>query len=222
MKRLLKKILVLGFILFSLTGLSAEGVVTASAYFKTISDYYATLNDYSVEYSLKLTGLKDSSGTLTYKNPNLVRMDYKKPEDQVVCFNGSNLVVYVPDNSIVLQQPAKTVASATAQGLSLMTRYYTVAYEKGQSAIPLDSNSNEMVVKFVLTRKSGAETFEHINLAVNPDTKLIRRIEAVTADGKKYIFDFSDYKLNQGIEDSFFVYSAPASANTLNNFLYAE
>lgn len=222
MKKLLKKLFALVFISTCLTSLSAEGVTTASAYFKSVSDYYASLSDYSVDFTLKITNLQAHKGTLTYKTPNFVRMDYTNPVDQVICFNGNNLTVYLPESSILLQQQAKTAASATAQGLSLMSRYYTIAYEKGQSAVPLDKDSSEMVVKFVLTRKSGAESFEHINLAVSADTKLIRRIEAVTGDGKSYVFNFSEYKINQDIKDDFFLYTAPASANTLNNFLYAE
>ena len=195
MKKTLKNLFAITLVSCCLSALSAEGVTTASAYFKSVSDNYAELSDYEVNFTLKISNQREASGSLTYKTPSYIRLDYTKPEDQVVCYNGNNLVVYLPDSSIVLQQQAKNATVATAQGLSLMSRYYTVAYEKGQSAVPLDKGSSEMVVKFVLTRKSGAETFQKINIAVSPDTKLIRRMEAETSDGKIYVFNFSFVKL---------------------------
>ena len=103
-----------------------------------------------------------------------------------------------------------------------MTRYYTVAYETGQNAEPLEEGSDEMVVKFILSRKSASEAFRYIKVCVNEQTKLIRRVEAVTPKGEEFIFNFYDYKLNQGITDQRFIYDAPSSANNYNNFLYSE
>ena len=154
-------------------------------------------------------------------------MDYTNPEEQVICFNGDMLTIYLPESSAVLQQQVSTENSgaaslSTPQGLSMMSRYYTVAYETGQTAEPLDEGSDEMVVKFILSRKSAAEAFRYIKVAVNEQTKLIRRIEAVTPKGEEFIFNFYDYKLNQDLTDQRFIYDAPSSANNYNNFLYSE
>ena len=79
-----------------------------------------------------------------------------------------------------------------------------------------------MVVKFVLTRKSASEAFRYIKICVNENTKLIRRIEAVTPKGEEFVFNFFDYKLNQDLTEQRFIYEAPSSANNYNNFLYSE
>ena len=79
-----------------------------------------------------------------------------------------------------------------------------------------------MVVKFILTKKSNTEAFKYIKIAVNEDTKLIRRIEAVTPKNETFIFNFFDYKVNQDISDARFIYDPPSSANNFNNFLFAE
>ena len=170
----------------------------------------------------------ETAGKLSFKAPDLLRLDYTNPQEQVICFNGDVLTIYLPEAAAVLQQQINpessnnAVSMTTPQGLSLMTRYYTVAYETGQNAEPLEEGSDEMVVKFILSRKNASEAFRYIKLSINEHTKLIRRIEAVTPKGEEFIFNFYDYKLNQGITDQRFIYDAPSSANNYNNFLYSE
>lgn len=216
---------------FSLaTSLFAQSITTASAYFKTISEYYGTLKDYEVDFEIKVDKT-ESAGKLSYKAPDLIRMDYTNPEEQVIVFNGDMLTIYLPDSNAILQQEVSTASGsgngntntlATPQGLALLSRYYTVAYETGQNAEPLDEDSDEMVIKFMLTRKTAAEAFRSIKICVNEQTKLIRRVEAVTPKGEEFTFDFYDYKLNQNITDQRFIYDAPSSANNYNNFLFSE
>lgn len=222
----MKKLILSICALFFVSILSAQSITTASAYFKTISEYYATIKDYEVDFEITVEKT-ESAGKLSFKAPDLLRMDYTNPEEQVICFNGDMLTIYLPESSAVLQQQVSTENSgaaslSTPQGLSMMSRYYTVAYETGQTAEPLDEGSDEMVVKFILSRKSAAEAFRYIKVAVNEQTKLIRRIEAVTPQGEKFQFDFSNYVINQGISDQRFIYDPPTSANNYNNFLFTE
>ena len=212
----MKKLLISFCALFVSTVLFAQNITTASAYFKTISEYYG------IEKA-------ESAGKLSFKAPNLVRMDYTNPPEQVICFNGDILTIYIkePAEAVLQQQvtPDNTNNAATLstpQGLSLMSRYYTVAYETGQNPEPLEEGSDEMVVKLILTRKSASEAFRYIKLAINNDTKLIRRIEAVTPKGEEFVFNFFDYELNQNLSEQRFVYDAPSSANNYNNFLFTE
>ena len=220
----MKKILFALCMLFS-ASLFAQGITTASAYFKTISEYYATIKDYEVNFEIKVDK-QETAGRLSFKAPDLLRLDYTNPQEQVICFNGDTLTVYLPEKDAILQQniTSETGAGAltTPQGLSLLSRYYTVAYETGQAAESLEDGSDEMVIKFILTRKSASEAFRYINIAVSEKTNLIRRIEAVTPKGEVIMFDFYDYVLNQDITDQRFIYDAPSSANNYNNFLFSE
>ena len=224
----MKKLLISFCALFVSTVLFAQNITTASAYFKTISEYYGTIKDYEVDFEIKIEK-NESRGKLSFKAPNLLRMDYTNPEEQVICFNGDILTIYIKEPAEAVLQQQVTPGSAgnatnlsTPQGLSLMSRYYTVAYETGQNAEPLEEGSDEMVVKLILTRKSASEAFRYIKLAINNETKLIRRIEAVTPKGEEFVFDFFDYVLNQDLSEQRFVYDAPSSANNYNNFLFTE
>ncbi len=224
----MKKLIISFCALFVSTVLFAQNITTASAYFKTISEYYGTIKDYEVDFEIRIEKT-ESRGKLSFKAPNLLRMDYTNPEEQVICFNGDILTIYIKDPAeAVLQQQVTPGSSGSAstlstpQGLSLMSRYYTVAYETGQNPEPLEEGSDEMVVKLILTRKSASEAFRYIKLAINNETKLIRRIEAVTPKGEEFVFDFYDYVLNQNLSEQRFVYDAPSSANNYNNFLFSE
>ena len=224
----MKKLIISFCALFIFASAFAQNITTASAYFKTISEYYGTIKDYEVDFEIKIEK-NESRGKLSFKAPNLIRMDYTNPEEQVICFNGDMLTIYIkePAEAVLQQQvtPGSTgnaTTMTTPQGLSLMSRYYTVAYETGQNAEPLEEGSDEMVVKLILTRKSASEAFRYIKLAINNETKLIRRIEAVTPKGEEFVFDFFDYVLNQNLSEQRFVYDAPSSANNYNNFLFTE
>ncbi len=224
----MKKLLISFCALFISTVLFAQNITTASAYFKTISEYYGTIKDYEVDFEIKIEKT-ESAGKLSFKAPNLLRMDYTNPPEQVICFNGDMLTIYIkePAEAVLQQQVSpdgtnSATSLTTPQGLSLMSRYYTVAYETGQNAEPLEEGSDEMVVKLILTRKSASEAFRYIKLAINDETKLIRRIEAVTPKGEEFVFNFFDYALNQNLSEQRFVYDAPSSANNYNNFLFTE
>lgn len=215
------------FLIFAGTAAFSQGITTASDYFKTVSDYYATLKDYEAEIEIK-ADKEEMSGHVSFKRPNLLRIDFTNPQEQVIVFNGGMLTVYLPGPAVVLQQAVESDTQAgganlaTPQGLSLMSRYYVIAYEVGQEPVPFESGSDEMVVKLVLTRRSTSEAFRYIKLAVNADTKLIRSVEAETTKGEKFVFSFLEYKINQDISDQRFIYDAPSSANNYNNFLFSE
>ncbi len=214
------------FLLFS-SAVFAQGITTASAYFKTVSEYYATLKDYEADFDIR-ADKRDMAGKVSYKKPDLLRMDFTSPADQVIVFNGDMLTVYLPEEAAVLQQSVKSEGSGnaanlnTAQGLSLLSRYYVVAYEVGQEPVLLEEGSSERVVKLILSRRNSSEAFRYIKLAINAETKLIRRVEAATSHGETFVFNFTGYKINSDISDQRFIYDPPSSANNYNNFLFSE
>ena len=204
----------------------SQGIVTASDYFKSVSDYYATLKDYEASVEI-VADKQEMMGIVSYKKPDLLKIEFSKPQDQVIVFNGEMLTIYLPGSSSVLQQSVQSdksnaVSMATSQGLSLLRRYYVIAYEVGQEPLPLENGSNEQVIKLKLSRRNTSEAFQTIKIAINCETNLIRRIEALTPKGETYSFNFLDYKINQDITDQRFIYDPPSSANNYNNFLFSE
>lgn len=205
----------------------SQEILTASVYFKSVSDFYGTIKDYEADLDIK-ANRQLMSGKVSFKRPNLLRIDFTNPSEQVICFNGDMLTIYLPGSAAILNQSVDSDSSSgaanlsTPQGLALLSRYYTVRYEIGQDPVPLEDGSDEKVVKLVMYRRNASEAFSQIKLDVSADSKLIRRITATTPQGDVFTFDFKNYVLNQGISDQRFIYDAPSSANNYNNFLYTE
>lgn len=231
----MKKIIILLLCLFVITSLPAEDVIlTAGAFFQSVSEFYGTITDYEAKMGIT-TGSSSMEASVSFKRPNLLRIDFSNPATQVILFNGSQLTIYLPGSSAVLTQTVSSEANAstganlaTPQGLTLMNRYYSITYLSVKKIMQLDdpktveNPSDEMVVKLKLERKNSTEGFRQIILSINPDTKLIRRVEAVTTANENFVFNFTEYALNQRIPDTRFIYDSPSSANTYSNFLFSE
>ncbi len=203
---------------------SAQDLITAEQYYKQVSSVYSQVKDYEAQVTITISKTK-MTGKLLFKNPGMVRIDFTQPASQVIVYNGQTLIIYVPEYRAVFTQEvsgtgAESAAMASGEGLRMMGRNYIITFEKSPTPVPLSDTEPEQVVKLLLKRKTVAEGFTTIILSINPETKLIRRMEGTTLTGDKCIFDFTAIKLNTGITSSRFLYDIPASTNVFNNFIY--
>jgi len=204
---------------------AAQEIVTADKFLAQVGEVYNSIKDYQAR--LRITsGRNDMEGTIIYRAPNLIRMDFSVPQEQVIVYNGEVLMVYLPEYRAILRQEvggeSKSTGAtfASSQGLVLLRRNYLPAYQTGPDPVPLDDKNPTPVVKLVLTRRNVSEGFREIRLSIEPQSKLIYRIEARTVAEELIVFNFSNIVLNQGIPEGRFAYDAPASANVYNNFLF--
>lgn len=219
----MKKVCLLMAGFFASAFIYAQGITTASDYFKTVSDYYATIQDYEADINIE-NGSSLMSGRVSYKKPQMLRIDFANPEDQVILFNGDDLTIYLPGSSAILEQSVDSSGAQnnSATGLGLLRRYYTVQWAVGYDNVPLENGSDEMVKSLVLYRRSTTEAFNKIELFINPEENLIRRVIATTPQNEKFTFDIYNYSINKNLSDQRFMYDPPSSANNYNNFLFGE
>ncbi|MDR0562810.1 MAG: outer-membrane lipoprotein carrier protein LolA [Spirochaetaceae bacterium] len=207
--------------------LNAQEIVTAERYLASVSERYGGIRDYEARITIR-SGNSVMHGTVSHLVPSFLRIDFTSPANQVIVFNGEQLTIYLPEYQATLNQTvssngrASGASMATAQGLTLLRRNYVPVFVTGPTPEPLESGSAERVVKLRLTRRSLSEGFREIIVSVNPDSRLIRRIEGRTIDNRFVQFDFSNVKINQGIPEQRFIYDSPASANMYNNFLFRD
>jgi outer membrane lipoprotein-sorting protein len=205
--------------------LSAQEIVTAERYLASVAERYGAVRDYEARIIIR-SGNTEMYGTVSHRTPSFLRIDFSSPAEQVIAFNGETLTVYLPGYRAILNQNvphrAGGASLATAQGLSLLRRNYVPAFVTGPNPVALENGSPERVVKLRLTRRSNSEGFREILLDINPETRLIRRIEGRTLTDNVVRFDFSNILINQGIPENRFIYDAPASANLYNNFLFSD
>jgi outer membrane lipoprotein-sorting protein len=206
--------------------LFGQEIVTAEKYLEMVSEQYASIRDYEATIVI-VSGNTNMTGTVSHLAPSFLRIDFSRPSDQAIVFNGELLTVYLPEFRAVLNQTINQTRRAgvpgpSAQGLTLMRRNYISSFVSSPTPVPLDANSNERVVKLRLTRRAVSEGFREIILSINPDTKLIRRMEGSTIAGSDVRFDFTNIRINQGIPEQRFIYDSPPSANVYNNFLFRD
>ncbi len=199
-------------------------MLTAENYFDQVSDRYGKIQDYEAQIRMS-KGDTVMSGVLYYKNPNLLRINFTEPEEQVLATDGELLSIYIPKYEVILEQKLKrrsqaaVAQMASQQGLHLLKKNYGVAYLISPDEVPLDEDSDEMVVKLKLDPQSTAEGFRQVVVSVGKNG-LIRRISGVTLGYEELILDFLEVKTNQNIPDARFDYDSPPFANVFQNFLF--
>lgn len=206
------------------TCVSAQEIQTAVAFFDEVSSRYGAVEDYTADLSITSED-QISYGKIEYRIPNQIRIDFEEPTGQVLVSDGELLQVYIPQYNVVLQQTLRRrtdqalATMANEQGLKLLRENYSIAYLDTPDRVPLDEDSDEMVVKLRLNWRGSSEGYRQLILSIDDDL-LIRRIIGVTANYEEIQFDFANILLNNGIPDTRFDYEAPSSANLFNNFLF--
>ena len=197
---------------------------TAERYFDRISEYYGSVNDY--EGDLVITrGDSVQKARISYKNPNMLRLDFSEPEGQVMVVNNEKLELYLPEYRVSFVQPIgnhsdRALANmANSQGLTLMKANYSIGYVSGPAPVPLEDDSPEIVTKLKLNWRSTSEGFRELILSIG-ENNLIRRIEGLTTGMETIVFDFINLEINKGIPDARFDYKSPPEGNTIENFLF--
>jgi outer membrane lipoprotein-sorting protein len=219
----------------ALAAVWGQEIQTAFSYFDLMSERYGSVEDYEADIVIT-TSSGVMEGVLFYKNPNLLRINFTKPADQVLVVDGEKLVLYIPELRVIMEQRLKKRSSAgvaslaSAQGLNLLKKRYSISYlsESGSIPVPLDpvaadggrGSSAEMVVKFKLEWRSTDEGFRQIELCVDDKSKLIRRIVGISSEYERIQIDFLRIRTNIGIPNGRFRYDSPNTANVYNNFLF--
>jgi outer membrane lipoprotein-sorting protein len=206
----------------------SQEIITAERYLETVSERYSSIKDYEAHVVIR-SGSSEMIGNLSYLSPAFLRIDFTRPAEQVIVFNGELLTVYLPEYRAVLNQnitpsrrPAAGASLASAQGLALLRRNYVPSFVTGPNPVPLDEKTREEVVKLRLARKNISEGFREIILSISPGSRTIRRIEGRTIADTLVQFDFTNIRTNQGIPEMRFIYDSPASAYMYNNFLFRD
>ncbi|MBQ3647396.1 MAG: outer membrane lipoprotein carrier protein LolA [Spirochaetia bacterium] len=223
----MKKLFIICLIIFpALFAYSQEQarIVTANEFLNFVSAQYGSIDDYEAKVVIT-KGKEKMDGTIYYKTPSLLRINFDNPKEQVLVVDKEKLVIYIPKYRVIMQQKLKKKSGvsgagmANKEGLKILKQNYIVSYLESPDLVPLDEGSEEMVIKLKFVWRTADEGFRQLIMSVGEDN-LIRRMVCVTADYTEMQFDFTDIKTNEGIPDTRFEYDSPASANVFENFLF--
>jgi len=220
---MLKQNIYILLLLLNINLLSGQEIITAERYLEMVSNRFIEVRDFQANIAIR-SGDSNMAGTISYSSPSTFRMDFTQPAQQMILFNSETLTVYIPElNAVLTQSVNQTRRSGTSstntQGLNTLRRNYVPSYLISPHPVPLDPNSREHVIKLRLTRRSVSEGFREIILSIDPNTRLIRRMEGKTIGDETVIFDLTNIITNQGINSRRFIFDIPASANVYNDFL---
>ena len=164
-------------------------------------------------------------GVLFFKSPNLLRINFSEPEEQVISVNNDILTLHIPDQNVIMEQKLQKHSDATLavmaskEGLELLRKGYSVAFLKGPDPVFLEDGSEEMVRKLNLVWRKTDEGYRQIEMSISEDG-MIRRMKGLTVNYETFQFDFTEIRINQNIPLSRFDYESPPSAYVMNNFLF--
>lgn len=228
-------------------GVAAQELVTAQAFFDQVAQVYAGIRDYQADVviasrrfqrvdddgggagALREVELSRMTGTLSFKRPDLLRIDFSDPAGQVLVSDGDLLTIYVPRLDLIIEQrlggetapAAAALASrlARASGLRSLRSNYAIAYQVGPDPVPLADGSGQQVVRLLLRRRAAEEGFERIEVAVDDD-RLIHSIVGQDRTGARLAIEFRAVRINRSIPDARFRYESPPDANVYRDVLF--
>jgi outer membrane lipoprotein-sorting protein len=207
-------------LIFLSTFLYGQEIVSADRFMEMVSNHYSGIRDFEANIAIR-SGNTDMAGRISYLIPSFLRIDFTRPAEQLIVFNGEALNIYDPSMRATLNQsfgPGRR-SGGTSAGLSLLRRNYVASFVTSPYPEQLDG-SGERVIRLRLTRRSASEGFREIILSVNPDTRLIRRMEGITIGDTTVRFDFTNIRINQGIPEQRFVFDPPPGVSMYPNFLF--
>jgi len=208
------------FTIFLSAFLYGQEIVSADRFMQMVSNHYSGIRDFEANIAIR-SGNQNMAGRISYLVPSFLRIEFTAPATQLIVFNGEALNIYDPGMRAVLNQsfgPGRR-GGGTGAGLYMLRTNYVPSFVTSPYPEPLDG-SGERVVRLRLTRRSAGEGFREIILSVNPDTRLIRRMEGTTIGDHVIRFDFTNIRINQGIPEQRFVFDPPSGASMYQNFLF--
>lgn len=217
--------------LFSLAvGLRAESFVHPSDVAKAMQAKFKALKAYQADFSLSIKDMgktRTSAGVATYGEGGKLNFTFSQPAGDLIVSNGQTLYVYVARLRAVGRQPLKTkdkegkslYSAGTAEGLGNLFRRYHYRFDKPEQPREIDGNRF-----FVLELKEKEITggYDKITLYVEPETYLIRRMQASSPSGRSVELTFSNIKLNPEIDAKLFQFKEPENAKIVDNPLTTE
>lgn len=199
--------------LFLTSALFAQDLIPAAKFFDSISDQYGEVSDYQADITITQENAT-MTGMVYYKSPNLLRINFTRPADQVIVVDGEELMMYLPGQSVTMTQTLKRhnqaalTTMAAGQGLNLLSQGYSIGYLDSPDYVPLEEGSAEQVIKLRLEWRSTDEGFRQIIVSVG-ENGFIRRMEAVTKGYQELRYDLTNILVDQSLPDTRFEFESP-------------
>jgi len=236
--KILKKVFLICLLTFLVLSyaIPQEELLSAKDLLQRISDNFKiNIQDYKANIQW-IQKDKTQVGTLYFKNPQKMRINFSDPEGQVICTNGYELWLYVEYLNLILHQKLlekekeKTEEGKTklienpilinAVGLDKYLTDYSIEYFETKEKVSYKDGTKVYKLKLIRWRSS-KNGFNTVFLTIQ-ENGLIRKVEGVTAAYRHIILEIDNIETNMNISDITFNYKPPPHANTVENCITSQ
>ncbi len=200
---------------------------TVSDVVKRVKKTFSEIETYQANFvivSHKLGKKVHQRGTIKFKAPEKLLVDFSSPYGQKIISNGSRMWIYIPSMNVVADQDlnsdsASLFSSGTRSGLTrLFSKYH---YKFASSDQPETNKDGEKFYTLFLKQRETRSGYRTIKLWIN-EKYFISRAEGETSSGKKVTIDFSNIKTGVNLPNGIFKFDIPSKARVIKNPMLSE
>jgi outer membrane lipoprotein carrier protein len=159
--------------------------------------------------------VQTGEGEVWILKPGMMRWDYTKPERQTIIANGDTLWIYLPqDRQAIRDQVNHSMGTRTPAlflaGQAQLTELFSI------TSAPAQDSSEAGVLPLELTPKAGALPHTRVQLGIDPNSYLVRRVRLTDALGNITTMWFSNIDTEGRVEPSLFQFQVPPGVEVIS------
>ncbi|MDY6951982.1 MAG: outer membrane lipoprotein carrier protein LolA [Thermodesulfobacteriota bacterium] len=176
-----------------------------------VTDFEA---DFVQESHLKAMDMVDSAcGHVCFRPPAMMRWHYKRPEQYVMMTDGHSVWIYRPEeNQVMVGRAVDYFGDAAWTGFFAEP---DKLLEKFVLRFAAKEFAEEGLVVLELLPKKGVSNLAKIRLSISESTFDIVRSVTYNLFGDKTSIRFENFRFNQGLDSSLFIFKVPKNADVL-------
>ncbi|HNT10388.1 MAG TPA: outer membrane lipoprotein carrier protein LolA [Spirochaetota bacterium] len=200
---------------------------TVSDVVKKIRTAFGKIDSYQADFTITTQRLgKNSmqSGTVKYKSPDKLLVEFSQPAGQRIVSNGKTMWIYIPSMNVVAEQDLKSdsgniIFSGTKSGLRrLFSKYH---YKFAGREQPEPQPDGTKMYTLMLVQKESRSGYRTMKLWVTEQYS-IARAYGETSTGKKVDILFRNVRTDANFPNGLFAFDMPARAKLIKNPMVAE
>jgi outer membrane lipoprotein-sorting protein len=181
---------------------------------------FDSINDYTADFEW-INGNVHYFGTIQYKKPDKILLNFEDPKDQQIVSDGNVLFIYIPYLKVVVQQSltekteSEILTTTTEEGLSKLFNEYSFSFFDSSTPQPF---RNTLAYHLRLTQKTPKVGFKTMDIWISEDGYILQS-NGKSPNGLNVSLIFSNIKLNTELPDYIFEFEVPADAQIIRNII---
>jgi outer membrane lipoprotein carrier protein len=214
LKKLLVPVTILIISCFSISGFCEK---SKEDLLGKIESLYKTYNDMKAEfvqeaYNATSESRKKAAGLYFAKKPNLMRWEYKEPDEQLFVFDGKFLWFY----TVQEKQVIKSNIDNSDSGMKMFIDFLS-SLKKIEDDFTITTESKDNLLKLALTPKKDMSGLSVLNVYLNPKTFELVKTEQIDQFDNKNTISFQKIEVNKGLKEDLFKFQPPAGVEVIEN-----